>query len=313
MKKVSFVRVESGRRNKPLIGKVFRVIGEHKDHYDVFVNKSSKVKVRKSDCSIITETEGYEYSEDFHTSLLFVSDSDRNLIMDLTSVTYGDAEQSGSAGEGQPSAESSDGDSEHDADGDEATDSENDSKDGTQEDEASHKENPPTPSCSEAQESLLQPLMAILPSFVHDAFVRVIVTLDKNLFWRVRIKLETAKLSEFGLQYPLVLSAASGGGVVVSSNDTYYIPKFAEMALYKYVMFAFGPEKLYSMNKGESIESDVVRISRGFESYTDIKDACKSVAAFFATVAQEELDSFSLGQEQAAAALLENFLIFAED
>lgn len=304
MKKVSFVRVESGRRNKPLIGKVFRVIGEHKDHYDVFVNKSSKVKVRKSDCSVITETEGYEYSEDFHTSLLSVSESDWLVIMGLMDVNYGDESQSGSAEEGQQSAEGSDGDSEHDAEGDGGS---------PQDDEANQKDNQPAPSGSEAQESLLQPLMAILPSFVHDAFVRVIVTLDKNLFWRVRIKLETAKLSEFGLQYPLVLSAASGGGVVVSSNDTYYIPKFAEMALYKYVMFAFGPEKLYSMNKGESIESDVVRISRGFESYTDIKDACKSVAAFFATVAQEELDSFSLGQEQAAAALLENFLIFAED
>ena len=239
-----------------------------------------------------------------------VSESSYHILMALMALNYGEESQSGSAGEGQQSAEGSEGDSEHDA---EATDSKSDSKDGTQEDEASSKENPPTPSDSAAPESILQPLMAILPSFIHSAFVRVIVTLDKNLFWRVRVKLDTAKLSEFGLQHPLVLAPSSGGGVVVSSNDTNYIPKFAEIAMYKYVMFAFGPEKLYSMNKGESIESDVVCISRGFENYTDIKAACKSVADFFATVGQEELDSFSFEQEQAAAVLLENFLIFAED
>lgn len=314
MKKVSFVRVESGRRNKPLIGKVFRVIGEHKDHYDVFVNKSSKVKVRKADCSIMTETEGYEYSEDFHTSLLSVSESDWLVIMDLMDVNYGDEEQSGSAGEGQQSAEGSDGDSEHDAEGDEATGSENDSKDGNQEDEASPKATPPDPSGSASPESVLQPLMAILPSFIHSAFVSVSVTLDNDLRWCVDTKIDTVELSEFGLQYPLVLVPSSGDGVVVSVSDTnYLLPNFAVEPLFKYVMLVFGPDKLYAMNKGGSLKSYAVTISRGFESHADIKDACKSVVAFFATVAQEELDSFSFEQEQAAAVLLENFLIFAED
>ena len=307
MKKVSFVRVESGRRNKPLIGKFFRVIGEHKDHYDVFVNNSSKVKVRKADCSIITETEGYEYSEDLRTSLLYVSDSDLRFIMNFVAVNCGDEEQSGSAGEGQPSAEGSDGDSEQDVEG------ESDRKDGTQEDEASSKDSPPTPSGSASPESVLQPLMAILPSFIHSAFVSVVVRLSKDLLWRVYVKIDTVALTEFSLQYPLVLVPSAGHEVVVSYKYSTYVPKFAVEPLYKYVMLAFGPEKLYSMNVGDSIESGVVTISRGAETQDDIKAACKSVAEFFATVGQEELDSFSFEQEQAAAVLLENFLIFAED
>lgn len=309
--------VESGRRNKPLIGKVFRVIGEHKDHYDVFVNKSSKVKVRKADCSVITETEGYEYSDDLHTSLLSVSESSYHVITSLMAINYGDEPQSGSAEEGQQSAEGSECDSEHDADDTdnaEATGSENDSKDGTKGDEDGAKESQPTPSDSASPESVLQPLMALLPSFIHSAFVSVVVRLDKDLFWRVYVKIDTVELTEFSLQYPLVLGPSSGGGVVVSVSDTsYLLPKFAEAALYKYVMLAFWPEKIYSMNKGDSLESDAITISRGFESQADIKAACKSVAEFFATVAQEELDSFSFEQEQAAAVLLENFLIFAED
>ena len=311
MKKVSFVRVESGRRNKPLIGKFFRVIGEHKDHYDVFVNKSSKVKVRKADCSVITETEGYEYSEDLRTSLLYVSDSDLRFIMNFVAVNCGDEEQSGSAGECQPSAEGSDGDIEQDVEGDESTDS--DSKDGTQEDEASSKENTPTPSDSAAPESILQPLMAILPSFIHSAFVSVIVRLDNDLLWRVYTKIDTVELTEFGLDWPLVLEPSAGHEVVVSYKYSTYVPKFAVEPLYNYVMLAFGPDKLYAMNKGDSLKSDAVAIIRGFENHADIKAACKSVAEFFATVGQEELDSFSFEQEQAAAVLLENFLIFAED